>query len=271
MKEISSEELKTLQLEILQYVHDFCIKNNINYSLCGGTLIGAVRHKGYIPWDDDIDIMMSRPDYIKFAAIFNSTSNSNYKFVYSGNDKDHYLTFGKVYDKRTIVIETKHDRLLKNIGVNIDVFPIDGTPNDNGQRNAYWNKMFRLRSLNSMVFQRKLSTEKGIRRIIRYILFFLFKLIPANFFAKSINSFAQKNDFNSSSNVACSVFGYGRGEEISRSDWLNFVDLDFENKKFKAISGWNNYLTGLYGDYMKLPPEEKRISPHAPQAFWKGN
>ena len=70
MKEIQIDELKSIQLAILEYVHDFCIKNNIRYSLCGGTLIGAVRHKGYIPWDDDIDIIMPRDDYEKFCSLF---------------------------------------------------------------------------------------------------------------------------------------------------------------------------------------------------------
>ena len=269
MKKIETNELKSIQIEILQYVHDFCKKNGIVYSLCGGTLIGAVRHSGYIPWDDDLDIMMPRPDYERFCKTFNGNSE-NYHFSYCGNDKGHYLPFGKVSDTRTVVYETKHQRLLGEIGVNIDVFPIDGTPNDSEKRDAYWKKMFRLRSLNSFMFQRTLSTEHGIRKIIRRILFVLFKALPANFWAKRINSFAMKNDFSSSNIVACSVFGYfGRGEELLATNWKEMIELDFEGKKINALCGYHDYLSGIYGDYMELPPKEKRVPPHSANAFWR--
>ena len=119
MKEIKNDELRTIQLDILQNVHDFCMKHDIKYTLAYGTLLGAVRHGGYIPWDDDIDIAMLRPDYERFMQEY---KNDIYKFTECRLDKDVHIGFGKVEDTRTIVIEGGN---TKNLGVSIDVFPID--------------------------------------------------------------------------------------------------------------------------------------------------
>ena len=102
MREIKFEELKNLQLDILLSVHDFCMKNGIEYSLAAGTLIGAIRHKGYIPWDDDIDISMPRPDYDKFICTFNQPNNY-YQVIAMSNDREYGFPFAKVHDTRTFV------------------------------------------------------------------------------------------------------------------------------------------------------------------------
>ena len=119
MKEIGLKELRDLQLDILQNVHDFCVAHGIHYSLAYGTLLGAIRHKGYIPWDDDIDIAMLRPDYEKFMREY---KDEVYRFCECRLDKDIHIGFGKVEDTRTIIIEAGN---TKNLGVTIDVFPID--------------------------------------------------------------------------------------------------------------------------------------------------
>ena len=104
MKAITEEELKVIQLDLLQKTADFCEKNGIRYYLCGGTLIGAIRHKGYIPWDDDIDISMPRPDYDRFISIFNKPENY-YQVIDMSNDKKYGFPFAKVHDTRTFVDE----------------------------------------------------------------------------------------------------------------------------------------------------------------------
>ena len=101
---ITLEELKSLQMNILDYVDSFCKENNIRYSLCGGSLIGAIRHKGYIPWDDDIDIMMPRPDYDKFLALFNKNADSRYCAINYLTDKEFYQPFSKIVDTSTVLI-----------------------------------------------------------------------------------------------------------------------------------------------------------------------
>ncbi len=271
MKKIEIEELKEIQLELLQYIHDFCIKQGINYSLCGGTLIGAVRHKGYIPWDDDIDIMMPRPDYEKFLSLFNNSQiqkNVDYKVIDCTNDKQYFQPFAKVVNIKTSLVET-YDRPLESLGAYVDVFPCDGLPDDSSERDLYWKKIFRLRNLNTIIYQKKLDNIKGLKKILRKILYVVFKMLPATFYAKKVNAKARRNDFESAQFVACSVFGYGRREEVPHSVFDSYVDLTFEGRKFKAMIGYDKYLSSLYGDYMQLPPEEKRVAKHDFEVFWR--
>lgn len=268
MKQLNIDEIRKIQLSILMYVHDFCIKNNIRYSICGGTLIGAVRHKGYIPWDDDIDIMMPRPDYEKFCGTFNDNKDSSFKILNSFNDKDFFQPFSKVVDTNTVLVEA-YDRPVRNLGANIDVFPIDGLPNDNVAREKYWKKIFKKRNFATVVYSKKNKNERGLKKVARFILFYLFRLFPANVFAKRISRLAQKNDYQNSSYIACSVFGYGKKEEMPKSVFDSFVDLTFEGLEFKALQGWNTYLSNLYGDYMQLPPVEKQVAKHDFECFKK--
>ena len=151
MRAINSDELKSIQLDLLQKTADFCENNGLRYFLCGGTLIGAIRHKGYIPWDDDIDIAMPRPDYEKFVRIFNLTQNY-YQVMSIETDPDYAYAFAKVYENRTVLKELHYpgdafgvyiDILYDNrtvlkelhykgsIGVFIDIFPADGVKNTN--------------------------------------------------------------------------------------------------------------------------------------------
>ena len=123
MKEIYLEELRVIQLELLQQIADFCEKNNIKYFLAYGTLIGAIRHKGYIPWDDDIDIVMPRDDYDRFLELYNEAYPFS-KVVDMYNTKHYGFAFAKVHDVRTIIYETQYAQ--DSFGVFVDVFPIDG-------------------------------------------------------------------------------------------------------------------------------------------------
>ena len=127
MKIITSEELKAIQLDLLQKTADFCKENGIRYYLCGGTLLGAIRHKGYIPWDDDIDISMPRPDYDRFISMFNKPEN-DYQVIDMSNNKKYGLPFAKVHDTRTFVDELQYTK--DQFGVYIDIFPIDGVGED---------------------------------------------------------------------------------------------------------------------------------------------
>lgn len=123
-KEITMEELRAIQLDILDKIHAFCTEHGIRYSLGGGTLLGAVRHKGYIPWDDDIDIMLPRPDYERFLKEFDG-KYAELNLQHYGNDNTCCIPFAKVYDNRTVLIEK-----LQKSGIYIDVFPIDGLPEE---------------------------------------------------------------------------------------------------------------------------------------------
>lgn len=268
MKEILLDELKVLELETLQTIHDFCEKNGIHYSICGGTLIGALRHKGFIPWDDDIDIIMPRVDYEKFKALFNEKKDSPLKFIDCFNTKQYFQPFGKVVNTKTKLIET-YARPIDDMGVYIDVFPVDGIPAGVENREQFWRKITKIKNLNTVIYEKNIDGESAIKHFIRLVLFYLFRPLPANIIAKRISRFAEKVDFNASETVASSIFGYGRDEEVVRSVFDSYVDVDFEGRKFKAMSGYETFLHNIYGDYMQLPPEEKRVLKHNFKAYWR--
>ena len=121
-RKVTLEEMRDLQLAMMDKIHEFCVERGIRYSLGGGTLLGAVRHKGYIPWDDDIDIMLPRPDYERFLKEFDGVY-PNFKVLHLNNDRTYPYLFAKVYDSRTLLVECR-----ATMGVYIDVFPIDGLP-----------------------------------------------------------------------------------------------------------------------------------------------
>ena len=127
MKEITIEEKKRISLEILDVIHDFCKKNGIKYYLAYGTLLGAVRHKGFIPWDDDIDLVMSRPDYELFQKLFNV---DGYTFVNEETKNIFPLVFGKVFANNTFGV---YNGISMNYGVAVDIFPLDGLPSDENE------------------------------------------------------------------------------------------------------------------------------------------
>lgn len=267
MKLLNNDEIKKKQLEILQTVHEFCVQNGIRYSMCGGTLIGAVLHKGYIPWDDDIDIMMPRPDYENFCRSFNAFEKKR-KVLNSFNSRNFFQPFSKVIDTTTILQET-YDRPVPELGINIDVFPIDGLPNNENKRTKYWRKIAKKKNFATVIYQKNNPKEHGIKKIVRFCLFYFMRPFPANFFAKRLHKIGMKNTFETSSVIANSIFGYGRKEEMPGNLFDSFVDMDFEGRRYKAVAQWDTYLRNIFGDYMTLPPKNERIAKHDFEAFVK--
>ena len=265
MKEIKFDELRTIQMDILQNVHEFCLKHNIRYSLAYGTLLGAVRHGGYIPWDDDIDIAMLRPDYEKFMQEY---KDDVYKFVECRLDKDVHIGFGKVEDTRTIVIEGGN---TKNLGVSIDVFPIDDL-RDTYEDSIKYFKSFKWNWLIRKAKYRELSIVKSFSKKIAVS---LLKLVCFPFSVHSLTlkniKRALKNKKSHSKYVGliCDVNVY-TSEVMERSIWSEYEPISFEGKTFIAVKDTDSYLTCLYGDYMKLPPKEQQIPKHDFEAiYWK--
>ncbi len=268
MKEIKIDELRNLQLDIMQSIHDFCSKNEIRYSISGGTLLGAVRHKGYIPWDDDIDCMMPRPDYEKFLSTFNKDNNSGLKVFSSFNDSYFFQPFAKVVNTKTQLIEHE-DRPQPNLGVYVDIFPIDGLPNKEEEREKYWNIIAKKKNFSTVIYSKFNKNERGIKKIVRKVLFTLFRPFPANWYAKKLHKMGMKNPFEESLFVANSIFGYHKKEQMPKTIFDDFILLDFEDRKFSAVKDYNTYLSNLFGDYMQLPPKDKQISKHDFEVFWR--
>lgn len=263
MKEIGVEDLKRIQLEILSVVAEFCEKNGIRYWIDNGTLLGAVRHGGYIPWDDDIDVGMLREDYDKFSEAFNK-ANEKYKFVCYENRKDFYLPHGKVCDSSTVLYEP--DENGYKLSVNIDIFVYDNAPDDDEELKKMYDERDSLRRIHSIQNQkvkRRGSAVNNMLRVVRRTFYRVFysknsieKMI-ANSKKYANATTSRVGNFTSFSRIAC-----------DKRVFNDFIDLPFEGKTFKAPAGYDEWLKCFYGNYMQLPPIEKRVSHHLFKAFF---
>ena len=266
MRRIDIDELRHIQIEILDAVMKFCDEHNITCWLDGGNLIGSIRHKGYIPWDDDIDIGMLRPDYEKFTRLFNQ-SNTRYRFECPEINPNFYQAFGKVMDTSTVLYEP--DEKGKKLAVYIDIFVYDNAPDDDD----VVNDMFRVRNRcyicnvarQARIFQR----PKGglFRRLAVYALRTAVRIFPRNYFVQKIINNA-KRYVNADTKRIGNFLGVAR-MVCSKRVFDNFTTGEFEGKNYKVPAGYDEYLREFYGDYMQLPPEDKRVSTHIFKAYVK--
>ena len=267
MRKINVEELKQTQLEILDVVAKFCEENQINYWIDCGTLLGAIRHKGYIPWDDDIDVGMLRPDYDKFMKLFNE-KNTRYKFRCLENDPKFWLAFGKVFDTGSLLYDSD-GRILK-LAINIDIFPYDNAPDDDkiveemfNVRDSYYRKDRKhyYRRVLPIFFIKPRGNI--LRRFLAYSLRSMYKLIPLCFFTdfrqKMINNLRR---FDNQDTKRVGNFSSITRMTCDKRVFNEFIDVEFEGRKYKAPIGYDEWLRAFYGDYMQLPPVEKRVRPH---------
>lgn len=266
MKAISVDEAKIIQLDILQAVHDFCKKNNIAYTITGGTLIGAIRHKGFIPWDDDIDIALPRAEYERFISTFRDESG-RYVLHCLENDAKYCYPYAKVEDTRTFIDEAVAG---PKMGVAIDVFPMEDMLDSREDSLKLMKKIINFK----MLYMAKLVTPSKRNSFSKKCGIYLLKiaLLPFSlrFLASCLSNMAKASGKPNSAYMGCVVSGYGTRELISRSVYDGFIDVPFEDRHFSAIAHYHDFLSSIYGDYMKLPPEEKRHSPHMLNGiYWK--
>lgn len=281
MKKISIDEMKSIELSILIDVDKFCRENKIQYSICGGTLLGAVRHGGFIPWDDDVDIMMPRKDYIRFIEEYR---NENYVVRSIENDEDYWGCFARVFDKRTMI---KHDTMYfekKGDGICIDVFPVDNLPDGIIRRKilfleqeimvnlykasvASYTKTNRYRDIDGKFTY----TRSALRNVCKYIAVTLFRPLPSKKIIKIINKNASRWKNQSTKFVASIVdCHYGADCEVMPSEkFYKIKNIKFEGVELMASEAYDIYLKRMYGDYMKLPPIDKRVRHHDSKAYWK--
>lgn len=264
MRKIEIEELKQIQLEILIKVHNFCVSNGINYSLSSGTLLGAIRHKGYIPWDDDIDIYMLRPEFERLEKDF---CDPYLRIMSPKLDKNCIYPYGKVYDSRTILVEDV-DNSMSNMGVNIDIFVIDSVPDDMRERR----RLFRKNKFLETIIMIKTVRLRNGRSLFKNICLLIGKLLLYPIPLRRIIAIKYNLcvPFNPSSNDICNVMaGIGIKACIPLKVMGSFIDIDFEGFTFKCMEDYECYLRVNFGDYMELPPVDKRLSHHVFKAWWK--
>ncbi len=269
MRMVSKEEQREIQTEILEKVVHFCDEHKLHYYLTGGTLIGAVRHKGFIPWDDDVDLNMMREDYDFFFSHFNDHRTDTLRAISIGNSDDFYIASGKVYDTRTYLVE----RVQGNcpIGVNIDIFPLDRFPGDGSILKRINREIGFYRTLllfKTLVWDKDRSLHKNILLLIGRAL--LFPVSRQSLLYKiSDKSQSYNKSADNLKTAVMSVLIYGEKEIFDISDFSDTVKLEFEGKLYDAPIGYDHVLRQVYGDYMELPPIEKRASTHKYNVYWR--
>lgn len=265
IREKSENKLTDLQkklLELFDWFHRFCEENQIRYYALGGTMLGAARHNGFIPWDDDIDVGIPRSDYEKLRELSRQLNDSRFKFEFPDSDDKLFATpYAKLYDTTTTLIENYRMPLKR--GIFIDVFPLDGTGNDEKTsrnfvkqaKHKYNFFMTRVAALNS-----HRSAMKNIAIVISRII--PYWICPNRNLRIKIDKFAQKYDFNNDT-YGGNIFGNWGYREIMKNSVLGVPTIyEFNGIVIYGVEHYDEYLTSLYGDWRKLPPKEKQVTHH---------
>lgn len=249
---LKKEEVREIQMELMRYVRDTCEKNGLRYYMCGGTLLGAVRHKGYIPWDDDVDLAMPMPDYLKFIKVVKQENKYYPLNIYDDSD-NYYNFFMRLIKKETFVKNWEYPFLM-SIGVSIDIFPLFGLPEKQKDREFFYK---RIRLLNEKYIGTYIEHETETAELLR----------QRHELQEQIRSMMEQYPFDECTWIGNVLSKYREKEIMPRSIYINSVDLKFEDEEFAAAIGYTDYLTRMFGDYMQLPPEKDRMNTHSYSAF----
>lgn len=275
IRELNIAETQKVSLEILKEIAQICEERNLRYYLIYGTLIGAVRHKGYIPWDDDVDIMMPRPDYDKLLDYLanNIQKYSNLKIFNHKVSSEYPYMITRISDDR-YEIEMENEKKY-GMGIFIDIYPYDGLGNTKEEAIKYALKGDRLSSFCYQATRKKYlveTTSSLVKKIIKFPVFLISKLIGKNYFQNRLDKLSAVKSYDSSKYVGCVVWLSGGEKDVFLREWFDeYFMIPFENYMFRVPKDYDKILKHIYGEYMNLPPEKDRIGHHNYRVFKKNN
>lgn len=262
------EKIQQIETDCLKAIVNICEQEQIEYFLIGGTALGAVRHKAFIPWDDDIDIGMTRDNYNKFLAVAENLLPSNYHLQSPYNEKKSPYTYSKIRIDGTKFVEYCNRNVEMHHGVYVDIFPFDEVPDDEKKNIAQfkkyqkWTKIFVYRQ-SPDVSEKPIGFTRKIKAVFRRCLHCAAKLFPRKYLLKKLDAIATKYNGSNQTATACLCFPVRKTEYVKKTDLYPLKEVQFGDMKAKIANNDDAYLQTHYGDYMKLPPEEKRFG-HKP-------
>lgn len=242
-------------LSLIKQFHEFAIKNNLTYFIASGTLLGAIRHRGFIPWDDDIDIYMLRKDYDLFIHELYKAMPENLELRCFTTCDRMPTHFAKIIDSNTTLIENKFTNYVE--GIYIDVFPLDGIDPVSRLDRLRWSYA---RFLNSVLISKHQTTRKD--SLVKRIVHFFCRFASERYLQKQIDLIIKSKTTDKSIFVGAYLGAYNKKEIFDKKIFLKPTLYQFENIKLFGVHDYDVYLTQVYGDYMKLPPKEERKHKH---------
>lgn len=253
-------ELKKVQVELLDVFINFCNEHHLQYYLYGGTLLGAIRHSGYIPWDDDIDVCMPRKDYDKFLEIFKSSDT--YFLQTPETDPHYYYHFAKLLKRGTVYSEYILQKIDTIKCIFIDIFPINGIPKP--KTLSFYHYNFWLFILNRRSRPKGIITLKKQNHSFSYnamtiLSYLLLWFIPSHQCAKLRDRFMKKHQY---PKTEYCISGTNMRKIYKKNYFVGAKVVIFEKRHVRIPENYNGYLSAMYGDYMKLPKQEDRIPHH---------
>lgn len=261
MEELTTEQYKLIELNLLKKFDGFCKEHKIEYCLAYGTLLGAIRHNGFIPWDDDIDIMMTRHEYDKFLSLRNDPKLT-FGVISPEIDGNYYAPYCNIYDKDTLLIEEGNCHRGFNLGVKIDIFPFDKVP----ENNSNYNKLRRYSNWINKLMAWKRWPLSAYRSPVSFIRASMVKavllLVPYAFLQRMIAYNAKKRYLRDSGYCDNLCYNPYNQSKFPFKCFNTITHHQFEDCIFPIPTDYDLVLKSIYGDYMKLPPVEKRVTHH---------
>ena len=253
--------------DVLAFYSELCKKHGLRYFIAYGSAIGAIRHKGIIPWDDDIDVVMPRPDFERLVEICRTTDLGNYELMTPYDTPRYYMPFAKMCNKNTTLLESEEYHCV--LGMYIDIFVYDGMSNDMDvarnmlrQYRKYWN---RFTVASSYYSWQKIKAKLGrgeIKDLIHYFILSLNRKYFRNKFLQKIHDTVHAFDYDSCETIIKYPPGYGEREVIPKAMIEESIEVPFENLKVTIQKEYDTMLRRYFGDYMQFPPIEEQQSHH---------
>lgn len=262
MSENNIKKLQKIDLEILKKVLKIFDKYNLSYYILGGTMLGAIRHKGFIPWDDDIDLGMPRKDYENFLLVAPDELKDGLKIINYRTNPEYTYYITRVLDTNSKVVELRYSFQNKTTYAAIDIFPLDGTPNNKILRKMFILRVLMHRAMMALHYKDTIIINAKRNLFEKIFLKMITKLPTDKFF----NAYKQKEIIDKllkkynmfDSKYSGNIMGAYRDLEIVPTKYYGKKHFEFENLKLRGIEKSHDYLKHLYGNYLKLPQVEDR-------------